>query len=410
MRLRPASLRWRMTLAFGVLGCVLSLLFASATIFITEHYEEVMVEGMLNGLAQDMRERHARNPDQELSLPRSRLLQGYLRHSDGTSDVPAIFSTLPLGMQEPEMGEGKDVYVGVSDLAGDRLFIVIDMHEVEQLEIYLERVLAGIVVAGTGIAGWLGWLLAGRAIAPVRLLAESVESLPVQARPTHLAESIADDELGRLAMAIDGYQARLVQSEDRERKFFADASHELRTPLSVVRGATELLLEDRQLADASRERLRRLDRGVLTLTDLLDVMLRRARAISSPLETVDTEAWLRETLAGLDEGGEVSLHVEQPTLMLRPREARLVVRGLIRHLGRSEERRKLDVTVVANTITLRHARDASLRSGKVGIESSADAPVGTTLTGSLADRMEWTVDESQVDAGCITISLPSAQT
>ncbi|MGB0132954.1 sensor histidine kinase [Dokdonella sp.] len=409
MKMRPASLRWRVTLAFGVLGCVLSLLFATATIFITEHYESVMVDGMLVGLSEDVRARHARSRDHEFPLPGSRLLKGYVLRADGSGNVPAVLSALPLGTHEPDMGEDVEVYVGVFDLAGDRLILVIDMQEVETLELYLESVLAGIVVAGTAIAAWLGWILAGRTIAPVRVLAEAVEALPVRAEHTHLADDMASDELGRLAGAIDSYQARLVHSEDRERKFFADASHELRTPLSVVRGAAELLLEDAQLDGSSRERLRRLDRGVLTLTDLLDVMLRQARGISSALEEVDAATWLRESLADLNDRDNVSLHVEHPRLSLKPREAALVVRGLIRRLGRSEQTRKLDVIVRTNTIILCHAQDSGRASSNFRIIHSSDTQLGATLIGSLAASMNWTIDEGEAESGRITINLPAPQ-
>ncbi|MEZ5462811.1 sensor histidine kinase [Dokdonella sp.] len=410
MKMRPASLRRHVTLAFALLGCVLSLLFATATIFITEHYEAVMAEGMINGLAQDLRDRHARDPENELPMPRSRLLQGYLRHADGSGNVPADFAELPLGIQEWETGEDLDIFVGVFDLAGDRLYLVIDMQEVETLELYLETVLAGIVVSGTAIVAWLVWILAGRTIAPVRRLAEAVEALPVRAERTHLAENMANDELGRLASAIDGYQARLVLSEDRERQFFADASHELRTPLSVVRGAAELLLEDEQLGNASRERLRRLDRGVETLTDLLDVMLRQARGISSSLEEVDTKAWLQESLADLTDRYQLSLHVEQSRLSLKPREGALVLRGLVRRLGRSEQACKLDVIAGANTITLRHAMGSNRKAESIQRDQSTDTQLGATLVGRLAANMGWSIDESQAESGQITLTIPPTGT
>jgi two-component system OmpR family sensor kinase len=77
-------------------------------------------------------------------------------------------------------------------------------------------------------------------------------------------------EVGRLAEALDvmlasieaAYQARAdgearaVRSQDRMRRFIADASHELRTPLTSVRGLAEYGLQ--QGDDASPEELLRL--------------------------------------------------------------------------------------------------------------------------------------------------------
>jgi two-component system OmpR family sensor kinase len=79
-----------------------------------------------------------------------------------------------------------------------------------------------------------------------------------------------DTEVGRLAEALDvmlgsieaAYQARAdgearaVRSQDRMRRFIADASHELRTPLTSVRGLAEYGLQ--QGDDASPEELLRL--------------------------------------------------------------------------------------------------------------------------------------------------------
>jgi two-component system OmpR family sensor kinase len=51
------------------------------------------------------------------------------------------------------------------------------------------------------------------------------------------------DELGRLASTFNELLARLDSSFDLQRQFMTDASHELRTPLSVMRTATQVILE-----------------------------------------------------------------------------------------------------------------------------------------------------------------------
>ena len=77
-------------------------------------------------------------------------------------------------------------------------------------------------------------------------------------------------EVGRLAEALDTMlatieaayrarsegEARALRSEDRMRRFIADASHELRTPLTSVRGLAEYGLQ--QDGEASKEELLRL--------------------------------------------------------------------------------------------------------------------------------------------------------
>jgi hypothetical protein len=98
--------------------------------------------------------------------------------------------------------------------------------------------------------------------------------------------------------------------------------------------------------------------------------------------------------------------VEQVTLMLKPREASLVLRGLVRRLGRSEKTRELAVRINSNTITLQHALDSRRSFGAKKDSCSADTHLGASLIGGLATAMNWSINESQVASGQITITLP----
>ena len=407
MKLRSASLRWRVTLAFGLLGAVLSGLFAWATTFITEHYENVLVDGMLTGFAEDIDARREGQPGHLLALPQTHTLQGYLRKADGSGTVPEAYLRLPPGFTEIELGDDSDIHLGVFDLGGDRLYLAINEADVEPLETDLERILGAIVLFGTTIAGWLGWLLAGRTIAPVRRLAEAVEALPAHAQETRLARLVAADELGRLAAAIDGYQQRLVETEARERAFFADASHELRTPLSVVCGSTELLLDDSQLTERAQARLQRLHRGVLNLADLLEVLLGLARGKSGPVERIDTEAWLTEILAELHRDNEITVHVaaDASQIDVRPREAGLVLRSIVRRLGRSEPSVRIAVRVSAGSLSLEASSADAAATDRIEHAGSGDRRLGATLAGRLATQMGWTIDESRLHEGRIAIAM-----
>ncbi|MEZ5521611.1 MAG: histidine kinase dimerization/phospho-acceptor domain-containing protein [Dokdonella sp.] len=407
MKLRSASLRWRVTLAFGLLGAVLSGLFAWATTFITEHYENVLVDGMLTGFAEDIDARREGQPGHLLALPQTHTLQGYLRKADGSGSVPEAYLRLPPGFTEIELGDDSDIHLGVFDLGGDRLYLAINEADVEPLETDLELILGAIVLFGTAIAGWLGWLLAGRTIAPVRRLAEAVEALPAHAQETRLARLVAADELGRLAAAIDGYQQRLVETEARERAFFADASHELRTPLSVVCGSTELLLEDGHLTERAQVRLQRLQRGVLNLADLLEVLLGLARGKSGPVERIDTEAWLTEVLAELRRDNEISVDVaaDASHISVRPREAGLVLRSIVRRLGRSEPSVRIRLRVSAGSLSLDASPADSAAADPIEHSGSGDRRLGATLAGRLATQMGWAIDDSRLNQGRIAIAM-----
>ncbi len=408
MKLKSVSLRWRMTLAFGLLGAVLSGLFAGATTFITEYYEEALLDGMLSSFAADVDARHTHQIDHPLVLPESRTLQGYLRRADGSGHVPEAYVSLPLGIHEIDRDDDLDVRVGIFQLGKDRLFLAIDLDDVEPLETDLDIILAAIVVFGTVIAAWLGWLFSGRTIAPVRRLADAVAALPAQAQPTQLALQSANDEVGRLAKAIDGYQDRLMQAEERERAFFADASHELRTPLAIVRGGAELLLDDSRVGGYPRAQLERVDRGVQTLSDLLEVLLGLARRTKNPVESVDVRNWLVQVLVGMQSPDRIGLEIAPgyERLTLRPREAGLVVRGILRRLDRSRVSETIRIHLDANALTLESVIPQEYINQHGNAQESGDSGLGATLIGRLAAQMEWVIDESDLSAGRIVIRLP----
>src|SRR5690606_18954116 len=226
--------------------------------------------------------------------------------------------------------------------------------DIEAMERDLHLLIAAMLVCGTALSGWLGWWLAGIALKPVRTLAEGVEALPVQPQPTRLADAVSDDDLGRLARAIDGYQARLVDADANEQAFLADASHELRTPLAVIQGVAEVLQDDDSATPAQRARHARLERGIGDMRRLLEAMLAAARRKPLQPETVDAAQLLRDAaelaLAGrpgiaaaIDADG----HVDAA-----PREALLLLAGLARKLAQARDEGTLHLRMAGGRIEL----------------------------------------------------------
>ncbi|HEX5267865.1 MAG TPA: HAMP domain-containing sensor histidine kinase, partial [Acidimicrobiales bacterium] len=91
----------------------------------------------------------------------------------------------------------------------------------------------------------IAWLVAGRVLAPVRLMTDAARSIS----ETDLARRIragADDEIGGLARTFNAMLDRLQAAFVSQRDFVSDAGHELRTPITVIRGHLELLGDDPQ--------------------------------------------------------------------------------------------------------------------------------------------------------------------
>jgi signal transduction histidine kinase len=104
------------------------------------------------------------------------------------------------------------------------------------------------------ISIWLGWLVAGRALQPLRTITNAARDISASNLHRRLALKGPDDELNQLGTTFNGLLERLEASFDAQRQFVANASHELRTPLTFERTLLEVALAD---PDASVESLRR---------------------------------------------------------------------------------------------------------------------------------------------------------
>ena len=114
-----------------------------------------------------------------------------------------------------------------------------------------------IALAGIGLAGGLGLVVARAALAPVRRLTEAAENVAQTGDLSERIEVDGEDELSRLASRFNTMLAALEASARAQRQLVADASHELRTPLTSLRTNIEVLAGKRRLPVAEREPLMR---------------------------------------------------------------------------------------------------------------------------------------------------------
>jgi signal transduction histidine kinase len=125
----------------------------------------------------------------------------------------------------------------------------------------------------------MGWLLAGRALRPVRRMTAATKQISAQNLDKRLAVTGPDDELKELGDTIDGLLERLEAAFRAQRRFVANASHELRTPLATIRASLDVAVAKPEgappqtIALASRVRAE-LDR----IDGLLEAFLVLARA------------------------------------------------------------------------------------------------------------------------------------
>jgi len=148
--------------------------------------------------------------------------------------------------------------------------------------------LAPLALAGVAAGGWV---LTGRALAPVDAMVAAARRIGAEDLSHRLATENRDDELGRLAAVLNEMLARLERSFTAARHFSADAAHELRTPLTILKGEIEVALraaldpaESRRVLESCQEEV---DRLANLVEDLLFLARADAGAVDRPLETVD---------------------------------------------------------------------------------------------------------------------------
>jgi signal transduction histidine kinase len=90
------------------------------------------------------------------------------------------------------------------------------------------------------VSVWLGWVVAGRVLAPLRVITARTQAISEANLHERLAMAGPEDEIKELGDTIDGLLERLERAFEMQRRFVADVSHELRTPLAMMRTSLDV--------------------------------------------------------------------------------------------------------------------------------------------------------------------------
>jgi signal transduction histidine kinase len=164
--------------------------------------------------------------------------------SSGRSAVVHI-QTAGQGKLLFEQGIGSAVPVGPTEFAPSRkLALAAAQGQSDAARNQLLVIFAIALATMTVLSIWLGWVIAGRALRPLRTITNAAREISASNLHRRLALDGPDDELKQLGNTFDGLLARLESSFEAQRQFVANASHELRTPLTLERTLLELALSD----------------------------------------------------------------------------------------------------------------------------------------------------------------------
>lgn len=140
--------------------------------------------------------------------------------------------------------------------------------------------------------GWVAYALVGSSLRPLVEVEETAAAIAAGDLSRRVPEQHPGTEVGRLGRALNGMlqqiesafhsretsEAAARASEERMRRFVADASHELRTPLTSIRGFAELYRQGAARSDADIGRsFRRIEDEAARMGLLVDDLLLLAR-------------------------------------------------------------------------------------------------------------------------------------
>ena len=300
------SLRARLLLGMAVIAVVLG---AAAVLIArtTEHHLTAQVDEQLRDLPPDLADAYGRGGPGPGGPPR-RFSAVYVGTIDRTGNLSTVSSpdlrdeTAPTPTIDDDavdrLRDGKTVTVGSegSDTRyrmqarregrlGAMVVAALPLDDVDDAVRRLIAVELAAVLAVLAVLGLVTWWVVRLGIRPVRRMTETAGAIAGGDLSQRVPEAAAGTEAGDLGLALNSMLGRIEEafdqrtaSEDRLRRFVADASHELRTPVTTIRGYAELYRTGALRADGELdEAMRRTEQEAIRMGSLVDDLLHLAR-------------------------------------------------------------------------------------------------------------------------------------
>lgn len=196
----------------------------------------------------------------------------------------------------------------------------------------ISRLIAVEAIATLGALGVLAlvaWWVIRLGVRPVKQMADSAASIAEGNLSVRIPEGDPNTEAGELGAALNLMLGRIegafnerARTEERLRRFIADASHELRTPVTTIRGYADLyrhggLRDDAALDDA----MRRTEQEASRMGALVEDMLQLARLDQGrpmQVEQVDLAALVRDAADDArvtDTGRPIAADADEPVVV-----------------------------------------------------------------------------------------------
>jgi signal transduction histidine kinase len=315
---RRFGLRARVTVAFGLGALLLSVLLAVLTYSLASSYlvnqreastlRQAQVNARLvqSGLRIAEREPQALLDGLETPTDTESLL--YQEGRWWATSIDLGPDELPADLRQAVLAGGEEqerfslrgrsfLAVGVPLRAAQAsYFEVFSLGELEQT---LRALLLSLVAAGavtTALGGVVGRWASGRALAPLRDVAQAAGEIAQGKLDTRLAAD-PDASLAALASSFNRMVDALAQRIERDARFASDVSHELRSPLTAMVSATDVLLaRNHELPPRARQALDLLVDEVHRFSGLVEDLLEISR-VDAGVDALDLQELRLDELA-----------------------------------------------------------------------------------------------------------------
>ena len=226
---------------------------------------------------------------------------GYIADGGRVLDLPQPFAEAlaavpvdgePHSIDVDRLGGYRALAIAQPEWNGVAVVLALPLAEVNATTAQLAWTVSIVAAGGLLLALAIGSVVVRRALSPlarVTATAQRVSELPLDRGDVDLTQRVANTdertEVGRLGGAFNrmlGHVASALsareQSEQKVRRFVADASHELRTPLASIRGYAELTrLHGGELPPDVMHAIGRIESESVRMTELVEDLLLLAR-------------------------------------------------------------------------------------------------------------------------------------
>lgn len=220
-----------------------------------------------------------------------------------TEVLDAVARAPRTGLYFATLSDGGNRYrvVGRRVQARGSAYTLIVLRPLDDQEDLLERASYALLIAvplALLLASTGGYFLARKSLAPVVRMSATAARIGAANLHERLPVANERDELGGLALVINGLLARLDASFEQQRRFMADASHELRTPVAIMRSEAEVALSEPETSNRElRESIGIFKDETKRLTGIVEDLFMLARADAGQYKLTPKEVYLDE-LAG----------------------------------------------------------------------------------------------------------------